>query len=194
MPGLIYGEGEWEGVEASGVYQGVVQEDMIATVRKTHRPFLDVYMKDLFSLETGYPLTYVPAFGMVLPLKTGQKVWVYFNHENFRYPVLWKLGDGLAGAYYSEVPEGMLAAAGDSVGMVGNDVLLKANNLSVDAKSPIVFKSPSANLFQVLSDFITMVSTATVTVASLGQPSPLVLNPAGLVKLQQDLAALLKAG
>ena len=95
MGGKLPKSGDREGIEASGVYLGVLQEDMIETVRKVKKPYADVFVKSLFFETADYPLTYVPMFNMVLPLKSGQKVWVYFNQENHRYPVLWKLADGL---------------------------------------------------------------------------------------------------
>jgi hypothetical protein len=94
MPGVLWNVGEErEGVESTGLYRGVLQEDMIDTVRRTGRPFIDVFMEELFFEDADYPLTYVPMVNMVLPLKEGQEVWVYFNQQNHRYPVLWKLVD-----------------------------------------------------------------------------------------------------
>jgi hypothetical protein len=92
MPGVLWNvDGEREAVEASGVYRGVVKEDMIDTVRRVKRPFIDVFIEELFFEDADYPLTYVPMVNMVLPLKEGQEVWVYFNQQNHRYPVFWKL-------------------------------------------------------------------------------------------------------
>ena len=99
MAGILWGEDKRVGVEASGVFHGVLQEDMIETVKRVKKPFIDVYMKDLFFEDANYPLTYVPMFNMVLPLKKGQEVWVQFNQENHRYPVLWKLFEDLGEGY-----------------------------------------------------------------------------------------------
>jgi hypothetical protein len=88
---------EREGVEATGLFRGVLQEDMIDTVHRVQRPFIDVFIDDLFFEDADYPLTYVPMVNMVLPLKKGQQVWVYFNQQNHRYPVLWKLVEKLDG-------------------------------------------------------------------------------------------------
>ena len=93
MAGVLYKSGEYMGVEATGVYEGVLKEDMIDTVRRVKKPFIDVFIDKVFFEDADYPLTYVPVFNMVLPLKEGQKVWVYFFQENHRYPVLWKLAD-----------------------------------------------------------------------------------------------------
>jgi hypothetical protein len=96
MPGILWNvDEEREGVEATGLYRGVLQEDMIDTVHRVQRPFIDVLIEDLFFDDTDYPLTYVSMVNMVLPLKKGQEVWVYFNQQNHRYPVLWKLVDKL---------------------------------------------------------------------------------------------------
>ena len=93
MAGILYSSGDMEGIEASGVYKGIIQEDMIETVRRVKKPFIDVFIEKMFFEDADYPLTYVPMFNMVLPLKKDQEVWVYFNQENHRYPVLWKLAD-----------------------------------------------------------------------------------------------------
>ena len=95
MAGVLYSSGDKEGVEASGVFLGVLKEDMIDTVKRVKKPFIDVFIEKVFFEDADYPLTYVPMFNMVLPLKKGHKVWVYFNQENHRYPVLWKLADNL---------------------------------------------------------------------------------------------------
>jgi hypothetical protein len=94
VPGILWNvDEEREGVESTGLYRGVLQEDMIDTVHRVQRPFIDVFMEDLFFEDADYPLTYVPMVNMVLPLRKGQEVWVYFNQQNHRYPVLWKLAD-----------------------------------------------------------------------------------------------------
>jgi len=99
MAGVLLDSG---GVEASGVFLGVLQEDMVDTVRRVKKPFIDVYIKAMFFEDANYPLTYVPMFNMVLPLKKGQKVWVQFNQQNHRYPVLWKLAAELDEHYTEE--------------------------------------------------------------------------------------------
>jgi hypothetical protein len=94
VPGILWNvDEEREGVESTGLYRGVLQEDMVDTVHRVQRPFVDVFMEGLFFDDADYPLTYVPMVNMVLPLKKGQEVWVYFNQQNLRYPVLWKLVD-----------------------------------------------------------------------------------------------------
>jgi len=90
MAGVLV-SGVNSGVEATGVYKGVLVEDMIDTVNRVKKPFIDVFIKGLFFSDADYPLTYVPMINMVLPLKKDQEVWVYFNQGNHRYPVLWKL-------------------------------------------------------------------------------------------------------
>jgi hypothetical protein len=98
VPGVLWDvDGEREGVEATGVYRGVIKKDMIDTVREVKRSFIDVFIEDLFFEDGNYPLTFVPVANMVLPLKEGQEVWVYFNQQNHRYPVLWKLADKFDG-------------------------------------------------------------------------------------------------
>ena len=91
MAGVLCTGNEEEGIEASGVFLGTLQEDMIDTVRRVKKPFVDVFIEKMFFDDADYPLTYVPMFNMVLPLRKGQKVWVKFNQGNHRYPMLWKL-------------------------------------------------------------------------------------------------------
>jgi len=100
------------GVEFSGVYRGVLKEDMVTTVQRVKKPFIDVYVDTLFYEDADYPLTYVPMFNMILPLKKDQEVWVYFNQENHRYPVLWKLATDMDEDYtdakFTLPPDGSL--------------------------------------------------------------------------------------
>jgi hypothetical protein len=103
MAGKLWGTGDREGIEASGVYKGVLKEDMVDTVRRVKRPFIDVFVEGLFFEDQDYPLTYVPMVNMVLPLKEGQEVWVYFPQENnARYMVLWKLAEEMGGDFVQE--------------------------------------------------------------------------------------------
>ena len=80
--------------EVTGVYAGTLVEDMIDTVIKYHRPFINCDMPDLFTVTTEYPLVYVPTWFMSLPLLRGDKVRVVFHQDSMRYPVLWKLDEG----------------------------------------------------------------------------------------------------
>jgi hypothetical protein len=91
MAGVLWGSDAEAGVESTGVYKGILMRDMIDCVNEFHKPFIDVFIDSVFFKDTDYPLTYVPMFNMVLPLKKDQEVWVYFNQNNHRYPVLWKL-------------------------------------------------------------------------------------------------------
>jgi len=81
-----------EGVECTGVYVGVLQEDMIDTLRRVRRPFIDVLVPKIHGDGAlDYPLTYVNPYGMCLPLRKGDRVWVRFEQDNTLYPVLHKL-------------------------------------------------------------------------------------------------------
>lgn len=99
MAGVLQGDGNRLGVEPTGVFRAVLKEDMIDTVKRVKKPFIDAYAEALFFEDADYPLTYVPMFNMVLPLKKGQEVWVEFNQDSHRYPVLWKLAKDLEGPY-----------------------------------------------------------------------------------------------
>jgi hypothetical protein len=77
-------------VEATGVYQGTLQEDMIDTVIRVKKPCIDVLIPELYSNNTPYPLTFVPVWFMTLPLRKGDQVWVAFSQDNLRYPYLYK--------------------------------------------------------------------------------------------------------
>jgi len=103
MAGILC-SGDNPGVESTGVFRGVLIEDMTETVKRVKKPFVDVFISGLFFKDADYPLTYVPMFNMVLPLKKDQEVWVYFNQDNHRYPVLWKLADDVEDAYTEKFP------------------------------------------------------------------------------------------
>jgi len=96
MAGILWGEGELEGVECTGIYAGVLQEDMIDTLRRVRRPFIDVLVPKIYGEGlSDYPLTYVNPYGMCLPLRRGDRVWVRFEQGNTMYPVLHKMHDPL---------------------------------------------------------------------------------------------------
>lgn len=80
--------------EVTGVYAGTLVEDMIDTVIKYRRPFINCDIPDLFTVSEEYPLVYVPTWFMTLPLLKGDKVRVVFHQDSMRYPVLWKLDEG----------------------------------------------------------------------------------------------------
>jgi hypothetical protein len=103
MSGKLAGKGDRIGVEFSGIYKGVLQEDMIDTVRRVKRPAIDVFIEELFFKDQDYPLTYVPMVNMVLPLKKDQEVWVTFPQENNAFfPVLWKLAGDVDDSFVVE--------------------------------------------------------------------------------------------
>jgi hypothetical protein len=79
--------------EPTGVFEGVLQEDMINTLMRVKRPFIDVLYSDFFDKEKNYPLTYVPMHLMCLPLRKGAKILARFSQDSEMYPVLYKLAD-----------------------------------------------------------------------------------------------------
>lgn len=76
--------------EATGVFKGILVEDMSKTVSRTGRMYCDVYIPELFDKNSSYPLTYVPSWAFMLPLKKDDKVLVTFNQENVFHPILYK--------------------------------------------------------------------------------------------------------
>ena len=99
MAGILWGEGELKGVECTGVYAGELREDMIDTLRRVRKPFIDVLIPKIHGEGAlDYPLTYVNPYGMCLPLRRGDKVWVRFEQDNTLYPVLHKLRSPLGEA------------------------------------------------------------------------------------------------
>ena len=98
MAGILWGEGSLAGVERTGVWVGELREDMIDTLRRVRKPFIDVLIPKIHGDGLlDYPLTYVNPYGMCLPLRKGDKVWVRFEQDNTLYPVLHKLYDPLDG-------------------------------------------------------------------------------------------------
>ena len=114
MAGILWGEDELEGVECTGVYVGELQEDMIDTLRRVRRPFIDVLVPKIHGEGLlDYPLTYVNPYGMCLPLRKGDKVWVRFEQDNTLYPVLHKLYTPLDGGENEEGGEDEEAVNGN---------------------------------------------------------------------------------
>lgn len=97
------------GQEATGVFQGVLLEDMIDTVKKTKKLYCDVDIPQFYEKTLAHPLTYVPIWAMSLPLKKGDKVWVKFHQDNLTLPVLWKLDADFDTSFYDkyEIPNGV---------------------------------------------------------------------------------------
>lgn len=77
-------------VEATGVYEGVLYEDMIETVKKNHKLYCDVIITRFFKEGFKRPLTFVPMWAMSLPLKKGDKVLVKFADNDWNRPYLWR--------------------------------------------------------------------------------------------------------
>ena len=95
------------GVEATGVYKGVLVEDMIETVAREHKLYCNVYIEDFFQKESDYPLTFVPLWAMSLPLRKDDVVLIEFHQGNLMYPVLYKNNSELDEAFYEnfEIPD-----------------------------------------------------------------------------------------
>lgn len=121
--------------EATGVYLGTLQEDMIDTVKKTKKMYCDVLIPEFFTKATNYPLTYVPLWAAILPLKKGDKVLVKFNQDNLKYPILYKNDSEVNSEMYSRftVPVNTVTTS-DTVSVieVGKDsYILKTNSYTV---------------------------------------------------------------
>lgn len=86
----------------TGVYLGTLQEDMIDTVIETKGQYIKVLVPELFDENGDYPYTYVPDWGMVLPLRKDDKVLIRFDQENIRYPVLYRNPSELDTSFYVE--------------------------------------------------------------------------------------------
>lgn len=113
--------------ENSGVYLGVLQEDMIDTVTRTKRPFIDVLIEGIFSEDSDYPYTYVPVWGMILNLRKGDKVLVQFNQNNLLYPILFKNPNEVDPSLYKKFP---LPPAGATVSFPSDEDTLSSYKFS----------------------------------------------------------------
>lgn len=121
--------------EATGVYVGTLQEDMIDTVKRTKKMYCDVLIPEFFTKFTSYPLTYVPLWAAILPLKKGDRVLVKFNQDNLKYPILYKNDSEVDSEMYSKfnVPSGTVTSS-DTVSVIeiGKDsYILKTDNYTV---------------------------------------------------------------
>ena len=80
----------WMEIEATGVYEGTLLEDMIDTVSKYHKLYCDVDIPGFFNKNHRHPLTFVPLWAMSLPLHKGDKVLVKFGDNDYARPYLWR--------------------------------------------------------------------------------------------------------
>ena len=92
--------------ESTGLYVGILLEDMIETVKREKKLYCDVHIPSLFLKDQKHPLTYVPLWCMSLPLKKGDKVLVQFNQENYLYPVLYKNPTELPESFFNKFDVG----------------------------------------------------------------------------------------
>lgn len=88
--------------EASGVFIGVLQEDMIETVKKTKKLYCNVWIPEFYTKDSDYPLTYVPLWAFSLPLRKDDKVLVRFNQNNLMYPILYKNQSELEDTFFEQ--------------------------------------------------------------------------------------------
>ena len=100
--------------EATGVFQGILLENMIDTVTKTHKLYCDVDIPQFYEKTLRHPLTYVPLWAMTLPLKQGDKVYVKFHQNNPALPILWKTA--------SDVDKGMYEKFNFPSGVTGGNI------------------------------------------------------------------------
>lgn len=89
-------------IESTGVYKGIVQEDMIETVKATKRQYCKVLVPEFWDDDSDYPYTYVPDWAMVLPLKKDDEVYVKFSQDNMLYPFLYKNNNELPSGCYDK--------------------------------------------------------------------------------------------
>lgn len=87
---------------AHGIFKGVLLEDMITTVQRTHQLYCDVEIPDFYSGDFGHPLTRVPIWAMSLPLKKDDVVLVEFYQDDLTLPVLYKNPSELPKGYYEK--------------------------------------------------------------------------------------------
>lgn len=151
--------------EATGVYAGTLQEDMVDTVKRTKKLCCDVLIPQFFTNQVKYPLTYVPLWATVLPLKKGDKVLVTFNQGNLKYPILYKNASELEDSFFNKfnLPSNTLNAEETvSVIKIGvNSYLLKTNSYTVlrnGGSSCIIL---SDNETYVCGNDVTVLSTGT---------------------------------
>lgn len=111
------------GVEATGVYEGTLVEDMIETVKREKKLYCNVHIPKFFAKDSGYPLTYVPFWAMSLPLKEGDKVLVEFHQSNLMYPVLYKNPDEIDKLFYEKFDTNKSVNGGNISGYTAKDTV-----------------------------------------------------------------------
>ena len=96
-------------IEATGVYDGTLNEDMIDTIEKYHKLYCDVDIPHLFNKDHRHPLVFVPLWAMSLPLKKGDKVLVRFADDDYSRPYLWRQKEEIDEWFWKEweFPEGI---------------------------------------------------------------------------------------
>lgn len=118
------GEEAYVEQEATGVYKGTLLEDMVDTVSRTGRLYCDVMIHSYFREGFPHPLTLVPLWAFMLPLRKGDKVLVRFKDHDYSRPYLWREQDELPGEMHEDFsfpqgPSGGNTAQPDSGHTVG---------------------------------------------------------------------------
>lgn len=123
---------EFISIEATGIYQGKLVEDMIETVRREKRLYCNVYIPDFFAKDSKYPLTYVPLWALSLPLKKDDIVLVEFHQNNLMYPVLYKNKDEIDSGFFEQFDTNKSVQGGNITGYQPEDTL-GAQRIGVDS-------------------------------------------------------------
>lgn len=104
----------------SGIYDGVLAENFIDTIKKEKRPFVKVKIKEFFDGYDEYPLCFVPINFMIYPLKKDDVVKVYYPHSvnDTQFPVLYAVDFDMPDAILSKIS---LPDDGDIVTFPGDE-------------------------------------------------------------------------
>jgi len=121
------------GHESTGVFPGVLVEDMIETVKRTGKLYCDVHIKKFYEKNYRHPLTYVPLWAMSLPLKAGDTVYVKFYQDDLTLPVLWKSGNNLPEDFYKQFDFGDFLSGDDHVKKPQAEETLSAQMIGPDS-------------------------------------------------------------
>lgn len=84
-------EKQFIALESSGIYRGIVMEDLAVTMKRTGKRFAKIFCPELWADKDGaYPYTYIEGFNELPNLIEGMEVYVSFEQGCQLYPIIKK--------------------------------------------------------------------------------------------------------
>lgn len=126
----------------TGIYQGVLVEDVVDTIKRVNQLYANVWIEDFYDKNRNYPLTKLPDYSMCCDLKKDDKVLVKFLHNDLTQPIIHKIlepdfsnidDDTLGFIQFNK--DKRIISKEDEISIVvkGSTITIKDNNITINA-------------------------------------------------------------